>query len=285
MGTLRERMIREMQLRRLAASTQEAYLRAVSGLAGYHGRSPEGIGDEGVKDYLLHLMTERQLKWPTVNVVASAIRFLYVETLGRLDMSRAIPPRRTPRQLPEILSAEEIERLFAATPNLKHRALLVTAYAAGLRGGELVNLKIADIDGSRMMIRVRQGKGAKDRYTILSPRLLRDLRAYWREYRPADWLFPGVRAGRPLTTRSVRNVYHGARKKAGITKRGGVHTLRHCFATHMLEAGVDIRTIQVLMGHDSIRTTTGYLQLTRKKLDSVPCLLEHMTIPETACPR
>ena len=264
MGALRERMIKEMQLRRLAPATQAAYLRAVSRLAGYHGRSPERIDDEGVKDYLLHLMTERRLNWATVNVVAAGIRFLYVETLGRLD---------------------EIERLFSATPNLKHRALLVTAYAAGLRVGELVNLKVADIDGSRMMIRVRQGKGAKDRYTILSPRLLRELRAYWREYRPADWLFPGAKPGRPITTRSVRNVYHGAKEKVGITKRGGVHTLRHCFATHMLEAGADIRTIQVLMGHDSIRTTTGYLQLTRKKLDSVPCLLEHMNIPETACPR
>ena len=285
MGKLRGRMIREMQLRRLAPLTQEAYLRAVSGLAGYHGRSPEKIDDEGVKDYLLHLITERQLSWSTVNVAAAGIRFLYVETLERPDVRRAIPPRKTPRQLPEILSTEEIERLFAVTTNLKHRAMLVTAYATGVRIGEFVNLKVADIDGSRMMVRVRQGKGAKDRYTILSPRLLRELRAYWREYRPADWLFPGAKAGRPITTRSVRNVYHEAKEKACITKRGGVHTLRHCFATHMLEAGADIRTIQVLMGHGSIRTTSGYLQLTRKKLDSAPCLLEHMNIPETACPR
>jgi site-specific recombinase XerD len=272
-------MIKEMQLRRLSTGTQEVYTRAVAQLARHYGRSPDQIGAQQVKDYLLHLLTVRRLSWSSVNCASAGIRFFYTETLGRKEIERAIPPRRTPRRLPQILSAQELERLFAATTNLKHQTLLMSAYAAGLRVSELVRLKVSDIDSSRMLIRVEKGKGEKDRYTILSPRLLVQLRAYWRTLRPCHWLFPGARAGSHLNRRTAGAVYREARDRAGINKRGGIHTLRHCFATHLLEAGTDLRTIQLLMGHSSLRTTIGYLQLTRKSLDATPCLLELLAIP------
>jgi site-specific recombinase XerD len=263
-------MVREMQLRRFAPNTQEAYARAVWGLAAFYRRSPDQLGSEEVKTYLLYLMKERALGWSTVNIASAGIRFFYSQTLGRSDVSASIPPRKTPRQLPEVLSAEEVGRLFAATENLKHRALLMTAYAAGLRVSELVHLRLSDIDSARMMLRVSAGKGEKDRYTVLSPRLLGELRAYWRVYKPATWLFAGSTGDQPLHRRTAANVYHLAKEKAGILKRGGIHTLRHCFATHLLEAGVDVRTIQLLMGHRSIRTTIDYVHLTAKKLASTP---------------
>jgi len=272
-------MVREMQLRRFAAGTQEAYVHAVEGLALHYGRSPDRVSSEEVKDYVHYLLDERGLKWSTVNVVVSGIRFFYSKTLGRDDVGLSIPPRRTPKRLPEILSGEEIKRLFAATDNPKHKAMLMTAYAAGLRVSELIGLRVADIDSSRMMIRVRSGKREKDRYTILSQRLLEELRAYWRISRPAGWLFPGARPDRPISRITAGKIYRQARDKAGITKRGGIHTLRHCFATHLLEAGVDIRTIQALMGHGSIRTTIGYFQVTQKKLDATPSLLDLLDIP------
>jgi len=281
MGALRNRMIREMQLRRFVPGTQEAYVHAVEGLAVYYGRSPDGIGSDEVKDYVHYLLEERRLKWSTVNLAVSGIRFFYSKVLGRDDVGRAIPPRRTPKRLPEILSGEELGRLFEAAENPKHRAMLMTAYAAGLRVSELVRLRIADIDSSRMMIRVRSGKREKDRYTILCGRLLEELRGYWRVVRTTEWLFPGARADRPITRSTAGSIYRRARDRAGITKHGGIHTLRHCFATHLLEAGVDIRTIQVLMGHSSIRTTIGYFQMTRKQLDATPSLLDLLDIPKT----
>ena len=274
MGALRERMIREMQLRRFAPGTQRTYADAVAGLVRHVNRLPEEIGSEDVKSYLLHLMNDRGRAWSTVNVVCAAVRFFYNEVLGRPDIGRAIPPRRTPRQLPEVLSAEDIERLFAATSNLKHRALFMTAYAAGLRVSELVRLKVTDIDSSRMMIRVEKGKGEKDRYTVLSRRLLGELRIYWKTCRPSEWLFPGAGPHRPMTRHTAAQAYRGAKSKVGLKKRGGIHILRHCFATHLLEAGVDLRTIQLLMGHKSISTTIKYVHLTRKKLDATPSPLD-----------
>jgi len=208
MGALRERMIREMQLRRFAPGTQRIYAAAVAGLVRHVNRLPEEIGSEDVKDYLLHLMNDRGRAWSTVNVVCAAVRFFYNEVLGRADVSRAIPPRRTPRQLPEVLSAEEIERLFAATSNLKHRTLFMTAYAARLRVSELVRLKVTDIDSSRMMIRVDRGKGEKDRYTVLSQRLLGELRVCWKKTcRPSEWLFPGAGRHRPMSRHSAAQAY------------------------------------------------------------------------------
>ena len=282
MGELRDRMVREMQLRRFAPSTQEAYARAVRGLAAFYHRPPDQLGSEEVKSYLLYLMNERGLDWSTVNTACAGIRFFFSATLGRSDVSASVPPRKTPRRLPEVLSGEEVGRLFAATENLEHRALLMTAYAAGLRVSELVHLQVRDIDGDRKMLRVAAGKGEKDRYTVLSPRLLGELRAYWRAYKPATWLFPGSVVDRPLDRSTAAQVYHQAKEKAGILKRGGIHTLRHCFATHLLEAGVDVRTIQLLMGHRSIRTTIHYVHLTAKKLAGTPSpldLLEPRLVP------
>jgi site-specific recombinase XerD len=176
--------------------------------------------------------------------------------------------------LPEVLSVQEIERLLAATPNIKYRTILMTAYAAGLRRSEIVQLKVADIDSSRMMIRIGQGKGRKDRYSLLSQTLLEALRSYWRWCRPADWLFPGDKPGQHMSCRMLGFIYTQARAKAGIQKRGGIHILRHSFATHLLEANVDLRTIQILMGHRSLNATARYLHLTRKQLDNTPSLLD-----------
>jgi integrase/recombinase XerD len=267
MGVLRDRMIRELQLRRYAATTQKAYLEAVVGLTKHFGIAPDQLSPHQVQDYLLHLMTERHLQWNTVNTIASGLTFFYTQTLHRPDIAVAMPMRRTARTLPEILSAVELEALFAASADQQHRALLMTTYAGGFRVSEVVRLRPADIDSQRMMIRIVRGKRARDRYTLLSPRLLQELRAYWRAYRPQTWLFPGRRPDYPFNDDKARTVFHEAKAKAGIRKGGSIHVLRHCFATHLLEAGVDLRTIQILMGHSSITSTAWYLHVTRKTLD------------------
>ena len=200
MGVLRDRMIRELQLRRFAPTTQKAYLEAVVGLTKHFRIAPDQLSAHQVQDYLLYLMIERRLQWNTVNTIASGLTFFYSQTLRRPDVALALPSRRTPRQLPEILSAAELEALFAAADNQQHRALLMTTYAGGLRVSEVVKLRPTDIDSQRMMIRIVCGKRAKDRYTLLSPRLLEELRAYWRVYQPRTWLFPARNPESPSTT-------------------------------------------------------------------------------------
>jgi site-specific recombinase XerD len=279
MNPLRERMIRDMQLRRLAPNTQRVYLNGVRGLAKHYRQSPDMLTDGQVQDYLLYMLNERKVAWSTCDTYVASLQFFYGVTLKRASLRLAIPPRKSEKPLPEILSAEEVQRLFAATNNLKHRTMLMTVYAAGLRVSEAARLKITDLDSRRMMIRVNQGKGNKDRYTILSPRLLQQLREYWRKYRPADWLFPGQKPGRPIDRVSIFRVFIEAKGKANIHKRGGVHSLRHAFATHLLEAGVDVRTIQVLMGHRSILTTMHYLQVTRHKVESTLSPLDLLRTP------
>lgn len=279
MNPLRQKMVNDMKLRRFAPNTQEVYVSAVAGLAKHYKKSPDLLGKEQVQAYLLHLMDDRQLSWGTCNIVVSALRFFYSQTLGLDSMHLGIPPMKTQTKLPEVLSIEEITRLFLCTQNLKHRAILMTAYAAGLRVSELVNLKIADMDSGRMMIRVRQGKGNKDRYTILSNRLLLELRTYWRKYKPSLWLFPGSFPDKPMSRHGAERIYYAAKERAGITKKGCIHILRHCFATHLLEAGVDLRTIQLLMGHSSITTTTRYLRITNKKLSATNSPLDLIEIP------
>ncbi|MDA2934537.1 site-specific integrase [Acidobacteria bacterium AH-259-D05] len=274
MGVLREQMIREMRLRRLCQSTQKSYLRAVAGLAKHYRQAPDQIDAQKLKDYVLLLMTEKKLNWSTVNVATAGLRFFYAVTLGRKDLALTIPPRRHPSRLPEILSSEELLRLFAVVDRPKHRTILLTTYAAGLRVSEVVQLKVTHIDSHRMMIRVEAGKGDKDRYTILSNRLLVELRSYWKTVRSALWLFPGQKPGTHLGESSARRVFTMAKYKAGIQKKGGIHMLRHSFATHLLEAGVDIRTIQLLMGHSSIISTIRYLQVTRKNLASTQSPLD-----------
>lgn len=281
MTTLREQMIRDMRLRRFAANTQKNYVSAVAKMAQHYNMSPCKIDGKKVQDYILYLMYERKLAWSSVNIVTSALRFLYNQTLNRADIALAIPSRKTPKPLPEILSAEELQRLFAVVRNGKHRMIFMTAYAAGLRIGEVVHLKIGDIDSSRMMIRIKNGKGQKDRYTMLSVRLLKELRSYWRAYHPQTWLFPGRKTESPLTVQTPRLVFQISRKKAGITKKVCFHTLRHCFATHLLEAGVDLRTIQILLGHSKIITTSMYLHVTRKNIAATQSPLDLLEIPDT----
>ena len=220
----------------------------------------------------------RKLAWSSCNAIVCALRFFYHQTLGIDPTFLNIPPRKKVQQLPEILSTDEVERLLSALTNQKHRTVLMSAYAAGLRLSEIVNLKLTDIDSKRMMIRVRQGKGSKDRYTILSKRLLEQLRIYWKMYHPSLWLFSGRKPGQPISPSTVAAIYYNARDKAGIKKGKGIHTMRHCFATHLLEAGVDLRTIQVLMGHSSIMTTIIYLQVSRKQLSSVQSPLDLLNI-------
>lgn len=268
MGVLRDQMIRELRLRRYAPLTQKAYLEAVVGLTKHFRISPDQLSPQQVQDYLLYLMMERKLHWNTVNTICSGLTFFYTQTLKRPDVAMAMPVRRTPRQLPEILSAAELQALFGAVDDHQHRVLLMTTYGGGLRVSEVVKLRPCDIDSQRMMIRVVAGKRAKDRYTLLSIRLLEELRAYWRAYRPLHWLFPGRRPESPFNDDKARTVFNRAKAKAGIRKAGSIHLLRHCFATHLLEAGVDLRTIQILMGHSSIDSTVLYLHMTRKKLDA-----------------
>jgi len=279
MSRLSDRMIRDMQLRRFAPGTQEGYLRNVRELARYFHLSPEHITGEMLQEYFQYLLTERRLASGTVERISAAIRFFYRVTLRHPEVSAEIPPRKTPRRLPEILSKEEVERLLSSVENTKHRTLLMTAYAAGLRVSELVHLKITDIDSDRMMIRVEKGKGEKDRYTLLPTRLLNELRYYWNEYPPCHWLFPGEKPGYPITCRTVRYIFTRAKRATGITKRGGIHLLRHCFATHLLEAGTDLLTIQALMGHNSLSTTSRYLRLARTNIDTARSPLEALNIP------
>jgi integrase/recombinase XerD len=270
MGALRDQMIRELRLRRYAANTQKAYLGAVVGLTKHYRISPDQLSAHQVQDYVLYLMLERELRWNTVNAICSGLAFFYTHTLKRLDVAAAMPVRRRPRELPEILSGDELCALFAAADHPQHRALLMTTYGGGLRVSEVVKLRPEDIDKDRMMIRVVNGKRAKDRYTLLSVRLLEELRAYWRAFRPRSnaWLFPARRPEKHFSDDKAREVFNQAKAKAGIRKGGSIHLLRHCFATHLLEAKVDLPTIQMLMGHASIDTTAMYLHVTRKKLDA-----------------
>lgn len=266
MKPLRQKMIEDMKLRRLSESTQTLYVSAVADLAKHYNQSPDLLDKEKIQKYLLYLMEERHLAWSTCNVAVAGMRFFYMQTLGWDAMQLGIPSMRSKSKLPEILSFEEIEKLFKCACDLKHRVLLMTTYGAGLRVSEVVNLQITDIDSKRMTIKVRQGKGNKDRYSILSSRLLTELRAYYREYRPSSWLFQGKYNDKQLHSGTAQKMYYTAKDRAGITKEGGIHTLRHCFATHLLEAGVDLRTIQSLMGHSSLITTMGYLRVTSKQL-------------------
>ncbi|MHB8281159.1 MAG: tyrosine-type recombinase/integrase [Candidatus Humimicrobiaceae bacterium] len=280
MTPLRKKMIEEMQLRRFSANTQESYLRAVTELAKYYHKSPDSINTEQLKEYVLFLTNEKNLSWSSINTITAGIRFLFEQTLQRKDISLAIPPRKTPRRLPEIFGPGELIRLFDSVKNIKHRTILVTAYACGLRVSEVINLKVGDIDSSRMVVRVEHGKGDKDRYTILSPHLLKQLRLYWLKYRPTLWLFYSSRNKEKLSRATPQLVFKAAKKKAGITKNVTFHSLRHNFATNLLEAGVDIRTIQILMGHSCISSTSIYLHVARKDLGSVKSPLDLLYVPK-----
>ncbi len=261
MTKLREQMIQDMVLRGMAPSTRRAYLQAVTKFARHYNRSPDRISNEDVKAYLLYLHLEEKRATSTCNVAAVALRFLYHKTLGRPQTDFEVPIARPPSKLPHVLSREEVARLLTRTSFLKHRALFLTTYSAGLRVSEVVRLRPADIDSSRMLIRVEQGKGSKDRLTLLSPQLLEALRDYWRRTQPGQYLFPGRDGRSPVRATGVKKAFAKAKRRAHIDKPGGIHMLRHSFATHLLEAGVDLHTLQRLLGHNSIRSTTRYLHL------------------------
>ena len=261
MTPLRQRMLEDMSVRNLAENTQSAYLQQVAAYSRYFGRSPDQLGPEEIRTYQLYLMEVRALTPSSICVATGALRFLYKITLKRTWAVEEIPMPKRPRKLPEILSREEVRHFLDAIINHKHRAILMTAYAAGLRVSEATHLKVTDIDSQRMMLRVEQGKGMKDRYVMLSPRLLDVLRTYWKSARPTQWMFPGEVPGQPITREAVGLACQKARRDAGITKPITPHALRHAFATHLLESGADLRTIQLLLGHRSLATTARYLKV------------------------
>jgi site-specific recombinase XerD len=273
-------MIREMQLRQLSKRTIEIYVDAVLGLANHYHRSPDHLALEEVRSYLHHLLVERKLAQSTCNVRAAAITFLYREVLGQTAFRLVGVRRRHSGKLPEVYSREELARLFQAAGNLQHCVFLKTTYAAGLRLAEVRHLRPVHIHSERMLIRVEQGKGQKDRYTLLSPRLLQELRAYWREYRPGEWLFPNQKRNGPILRRTAQQIFYNVKRRAGLQRGHGIHTLRHCFATHLLEAGVDLRTIQLLLGHKRLETTSLYLHVTEKKLTQLQSPFDLLRLPK-----
>jgi len=260
LSPLRRRMIEDMTIRNLSPATQRSYVHAVSKFSRYFDRSPDRLGLEDVRAFQVHLVSTG-ISWAALNQTVCALRFFYGVTLGHGEIPEWIPYAREPRKLPVVLSADEVVRFLEAVPSLKSRAALTTAYAAGLRASEVVALKVANIDSERMVIRVEHGKGGKDRYVMLSAQLLGILRTYWRLARPEHWLFPGRESGKPIDVQVLYAACRSARTAAGLDKRVAVHTLRHSFATHLLEGGTDIRIIQVLLGHSNLSTTARYAQV------------------------
>ena len=279
MTKLREEMIRAMKLRIFSDKTQESYLYQIIKLAGYYGKSPDQLTHRELQDYLIYMKEKLDLSFSSCNVARSAIRFFYGNVLKDEDIYIAIPAQRTPRYLPEVLSVEEVMALINAATGFRNRMLLMTAYSAGLRLEELVCLKPGHIDGKRQVIRVVQGTGQKDRYTTLSEVLLKELRQYWQMYKPVEWLFYSTSSEKQMSKSTVQKVFTNAKKRAGINRARGIHTLRHCFATHMLEAGYDIRRIQKMMGHKSISTTMTYLHVSRESVMSL------FSFRSKACPK
>lgn len=273
MTPLRRKMIEEFQIRHYAAGTQKSYLHCVSRFAQHFGRSPDQLGPEEVRAFLLHLVNEAKVSQGVLVNYVSALRFLYKITLQRPWDLQTIPYPRPEKHLPEIPTREEILHLLGYVRNLKHRAILMTCYAAGLRVSEAVRLKPTDIDSSRMVLYVRQGKRRKDRVVPLSKTLLERLRVYYRAVRPQNWLFPG-RYGQHLSTRVAQHALKRARRVSGMKRPMTVHTLRHGFATHLLEAGTNLRTLQLLLGHASLRTTSVYTHVSTRELASVTSPLD-----------
>jgi len=276
---LRQRMLEDMRMRKFEPRTQEAYVRAVRKLAAYLHRSPDTATVDELRDFQLHLV-DSGTSPVTLNATLSGLRFFFDVTVGRQEVMVRMQPVKLPRSLPVVLSPQEVSRLIAAASNVKHQAALSLAYGTGLRASEVVNLKVTDVDSQRMTLRVQQGKGRKDRYAMLSPVLLQRLRTWWRiahaqgRMLPGGWLFPGMDPTDALSTRQLNRAIHDAADAAGIHKRVSMHTLRHCFATHLLESKVDIRVIQVLLGHKRLETTTVYAHVANDLLHEVLSPLE-----------
>jgi integrase/recombinase XerD len=280
MTSLRQRFIEDMQLRNFSPVTQASYTREASGFAQYFNKSPELLGPEQIRAYQVHLRNEKKLGVVSISVATSALRFLYRVTLKKnWCMADMIPAPKVPKKLPVILSPEEVIRFLDCVAMRMHRAILTTCYAAGLRISEAVALTLPAIDSQRMVLRVEQGKGQKDRYVMLSPKLLEILRAWWRIERPGHWLFPGGTPGQHITTTSVAAMCRKARRISEIPKPITPHSMRHAFACHLLESGTDIRQIQLLLGHRSLTTTAKYLHIATSKVCSTSSPLDLLPRP------
>ena len=275
MSPLRRRMIEDMTVRNLSPATQRSYIHAVSKFSRYFGRSPDRLGLEDVRAFQVYLASNG-ISWAALNQTVCALKFFYGVTLGQAELPERIPYARRPRTLPIVLSADEVVRFLEAVPGLKTRTALTTAYAAGLRASETVGLRIGDIDSKRMVMRVEHGKGGKHRYVMLSAQLLNILRTYWRLARPKDWLFPG-RDG-PMDVQTLNSACRSACAAAKLGKRVTVHTLRHSFATHLLENGTDIRIIQVLLGHNNLSTTARYTRVSTGLIATTQSPLERLKL-------
>src|SRR5580698_4709003 len=282
MTSLRQRMKEDMQVRNLALNTQTSYLQQVSLFARHFEKSPEQLGPEQIRDYQVYLTNEKKLAPGSVLIAAAALRFLYKVSLHRnWVFEDVIPAPKKPQTLPVILSPEEVLQFLDGIPGIKHRTILTTCYAAGLRISEAIRLKPADIDSPRMVIRVEQGKGRKDRYVMLSPKLLESLRNWWRLAKPKEWLFPGDIAGAHISKDAVEQACQKAHKRCRIPKPVTPHSLRHAFAVHLLESGTDVRTIQLLLGHRSLATTARYLRIATSKVCSTSSPLD--LLPRPVC--
>jgi integrase/recombinase XerD len=273
MTPIRQRMIEDMRLRNFSPHTQEAYVRAVAQFTKHFMLPPETLTADHVREYLLHLVQKRHAAWSTYNQIRCGLQFFFRITLGRNDTFGELPCARERKRVPVVLSQEELQRFFAVIRNPKHKAMLMTAYGAGLRVSELVSLRVEDIDSSRMLIRVRQGKGQKERNAKLSLHLLSVLREYYRAYKPGGLLFTGL-SGKPMSRVVVGKITTYLCRRSGLTKRVTPHTLRHSYATHMLDAGADLRTIQVLLGHQNIKTTAIYMHVSEAKIAAAPSPLD-----------
>jgi len=277
MSPLRRRMIEDMTIRKFAPKTQQDYIQRVKNFTTFLGRSPDTASFEDVRRYQLHLAA-RAVGVPTINQTVSTLRFFFKVTLRRHEIVEHTHFIHEPRKLPVVLSVEEVARLLDAAPGLKYKAALSVAYGAGLRATEVISLKITDIDSKRMIIRVEQGKGGKDRNVMLSPHLLDLLRTWWKAARPRGWLFPGRDPAQPMTTRQLNRACHAAAQMAEISKRVSLHTLRHSFATHLLEQNTDVRVIQVLLGHAKLDTTALYTRVATKTISEVMSPLERIAL-------
>ena len=280
MTSLRQRMLEDLQVRNRSPHTQRAYLEQVSRFARHFGQSPTVLGPEEIRTYQVYLTNERKLAPGSILIAVAALRFLYKVTLKKdWPFDQAIPAPKKPQTLPVVLSPEEVVQFLACVMKPKHRAILTTCYAAGLRISEAVQLTVSAIDSQRMVLRVEQGKGQKDRYVMLSPKLLDILRAWWRVTRPRHWLFPGDRPDHPITRSAVEHECQQAHRRSRIPKPITPHSLRHAFAVHLLEAGTDVRTIQLLLGHRSLATTARYLRIATTKVCSTSSPLDLLPRP------
>jgi site-specific recombinase XerD len=282
MGELRERMQQALVVRGMSPRTQEAYLAAVQGLVQHYHQRPDTLSEGQLHAYIRHLIEQRHLAPSSVRVAVMGLRFFYTQALQRQFANLPLPKRT--KTLPVVFSREEVARLLAGTATLRERALLMTTYGGGLRVSEVVRLQVGDIDAQRDMLRIEQGKGRKDRYTLLGPRLLATLRQYWQVYHPIrPWLFPQRSKPLPMDPSTAQKLYYAAKRRAGITKAGGIHALRHAFATHVVEGGMDLATLQRLLGHDSITTTMRYVHVAHRHATAQGSPLE--SLPELFPPR